>query len=144
MTGVGEERIFSQDLSPQLVRDWLDDACIDAIVDEDDDVFVELDGTRMCVRVDQPTGTTLMWCSILCDDDVDRGELLEAVNEINAEAMFIRAVLCDNGGERWVRYEHEHWGLEGVVGRRQLVRLVRHVKVQACAAHDLVLESVEG
>jgi hypothetical protein len=139
---VSEDRVFTQDITAELIRDWLDEACIDAAIDETGDVFVVLDGTRMIVRVNQPTGAILVWASIRCDGETDRADMLEAINDINADAMFIRAVLFDCADGRCVHYEHEHWGTDGVVGRRQLVKLVRYVRVQARAAHRTVMEAV--
>lgn len=141
---MSDGRIFTQDLTPLLVRDWLDEACIDAVLDEDDDVFVSLDGTRMCVQLIPAAGAVFMWLGIDCEDCTDRAALLKAVNDINDDAIFVRAIASGAEGEWRVRYEHHHFGLEGIISRRQLVKLVRRFKVEARAAHAELCERVEG
>lgn len=136
------ERVRCQDLSAELVRDWLESACHDAVLDEDEDVFVVVDDTRLCVRTDPSLGMLLVSCSIVLDpDDVrDRLALLEALNRINCGAVFARAVLRGRDGESWVRYEHELFAVDGHVSRRQLVKLVRRIKVEARQLHRGLVE----
>lgn len=130
-------RVRCQDLTPSLLREWIDSACIDVAIDEDDDLFVVLDGTRLFIRVRPNDGMLTICCSILIDedDDTDRLTTLETVNRINRRALFVRAVLRDDDQDRWVRYEHEHFALDGHVTRRQLVKLVRRVKHDARTLH---------
>lgn len=138
------ERVRCQDLSVELIRDWLHGACHDAVLDEDDDVFVVVDDTRLRVRTDPSQGLVFMSCSIMLDpeDVTDHLDLLEELNRINRRAMFARAVLGGNDDEPYVRYEHELFAVDGYVTRRQLVKLVRRIKVEARQLHRCLIESL--
>lgn len=131
------EQVPTQDLSHELVCEWMDSACLDAVIDEDGDVLISVEGTRVFVRVDDKRGIVLVHCPINLPDDleVDRLELLEAVNRVNRSTLYVRAVLRGGDGDPWVRYEHELFGVDAFVGRRQLVKLVRAVKEAARARH---------
>lgn len=139
------DQIPTQDLTPELVRDWMESACLDAAVDEDDDVLVNVDGTRLGVRVLAQDGLVAIWCLIRCDEDTeaDVADWLDAVNRTNRSTFYVRAVLqedCD--GNLSVRYEHELFALDGIVARRQLVKLVRRIKTRALEHHDSLHEMV--
>lgn len=135
------ERVRTQDLTAQILRDWLDDACCDALIDEDGDVLAVVDTTRVRVRLAVQSGLIFVSCSILLPEHLDqREEVLDAANAVNRSALVVRAVLRGWGDGPYVLYEHEHFALAGVVTRRQFVKLVARVK---CAARDFHRDLVE-
>lgn len=89
------ERVRTQDLTPELLRDWLDDACFDAALDEDDDILVRIDDTRVRVRLSMQDGLIMLACSIALHggEEVDEGELLRAANGLNACTTTLRIVV---------------------------------------------------
>lgn len=131
------EQVPTQDLTHELVRDWMDSACLDSVIDEDGDVLISVEGTRIFVRVDDKRGIVLVHCPINLPGDleVERGELLDAVNRVNRSTLYVRAVLRGGDDDPWIRYEHELFAVDGIVSRRQLVKLVRAVKEAARARH---------
>jgi hypothetical protein len=82
--GAMSQFVPAQDLTSAIARDWLNAACMDAVVDDDGDIVALLDGSRVSVRLRPMEGMVLMSCMIGCDPDIehDRESLLSAVNEL--------------------------------------------------------------
>lgn len=138
------DQVPMQDLTPELVRSWLDSACIDVALDDEGDLLLSVDGTRIWGRIDRQRGVLFLSCSIRLDTGlgVDHEAWLDAVNAINRSTMFVRAVLRDEDGiAPCVHYEHELFGLDGVVTRRQLVKLVRTMRNTAWDRHEQLHEA---
>ena len=136
-----------QDLTPELVRDWLQSACIDAVLDDDGWIFAVLERTRVSIHVDANIGIVFVSCLIGCSTDTgaSRSDWLEAVNFVNNKTMYVRAVLRESTEyEHAVRYEHELFAVGGTVSREQIVRLVRMVRSCARERHSMVHEMACG
>ncbi|MCW2928994.1 MAG: hypothetical protein JWM86_2962 [Thermoleophilia bacterium] len=130
--------VRAADLTPELVAGWLEEACIDAAQDPIDerDLLTMIDDTRVNVRVDQLRGCIYLACPIGCRAELDdRALVLEALNFAHHRAMFVRGVVGGESTEHWVRWEHELHAVDGIVTKRQLVKLVRRVKQEARDAH---------
>lgn len=144
-TAPRRERVRTQDLTVELLRDWLDDACIDASLDEHGDLLARVDETRVRLRFSMQDGLILIACSISLGTAIDDEQLASTVNLMNRETTVVRVVACGlSSDDPYMSYEHDHWALDGVVSRRQVVKLVMHVKAKARDLHRDLYEALNA
>lgn len=140
IAGIGSDFVPTQDLTPHVARDWLDAACIDAAIDEDDEIIALVDGVRVQLSLRPNDGFIHAYCFIGCDPDLDCDpeHMLWAVNEMNRSARFLRATLeaRETDPQHAVRYDYEHFAIDGVITQRQLAKLVRNIRSIAIVLHE--------
>ena len=126
----------TQDLTPELLRDWLESACIDAVLGDHDDVLAHVDHTTLLIQLDAREGILGIICAIRCEEGVgDNDAWLRGINRLNSDTTIVRMVLEGEGDVLRVDYEHELFAVEGIVTRRQFVKLIRAVRNKARQRH---------